>query len=103
MIKTGRIDPILTYHVMGTEYPAAYRDALSDQMNAMRRRFPKYESYARTPFNEMFTPEEMKGAYVLRAERLTTSYLENQGDGTFTIRDMPQNNADRSHLPNTYQ
>ena len=87
--QDGRIDPILTYYVMGTEYPAAFRDALSDQMNAMRRRFPKYEVYGRTSFAEMFTPEEMEGSSVLEAERLTTSYLENQGDGTFTVRDMP--------------
>ena len=87
--KDGRIDPILSYYVMGTEYPAAFRDALSDQMNAMRRRFPKYEIYGRTTLAEMFAPEEMEGAYTLRAERLTTSYLENQGNGTFTIRDMP--------------
>ena len=87
--KDGRIDPILTYYIMGTEYPAAFRDALSDQMNAMRRRFPKYEVYGHASFAEMFTPEEMENSYVLRAERLATSYLENQGDGTFTVRDMP--------------
>ena len=85
----GRIDPILSYYIMGTEYPAAFRDALSDQMNAMRRRFPKYEIYGRASLAEVFTPEEMEGAYTLRATRLTTSYLENQGDGTFAVRDMP--------------
>ncbi len=92
--QDGRIDPILTYYIMGQEYPAAYRDALSDQMNPMRRRFPKYETYATTTFDELFTTTELEGAYVLRAERLTTSYLENRGNGpdghpTFTIRDMP--------------
>ena len=87
--QDGRIDPLLSYYVMGTEYPAAYRDALSDQMNSMRRRFSDYETYARTALKDVFTAEEMEGAYVLQAERLTTSYLENQGDGTFTIRDMP--------------
>ena len=85
----GRIDPIITHYIMGEEYPAAFRDALSDQMNAMRRRFPKYEVYARTTFAELFTSEEREGAYELEAQRLTTSYLENQGNGTFTIRDMP--------------
>ena len=92
--EDGRIDPILTYYIMGQEYPAAYRDALSDQMNPMRRRFSTYETYANTTFDNLFTTTELKGAYVLQAERLTTSYLENQGIGpdgytTFTIRDMP--------------
>ncbi len=92
--QDGRIDPVLTYYIMGEEYPAAYRDALSDQMNPMRRRFPKYETYATTTFDELFTTTELEGAYVLDAERLATSYVENQGNGpdgypTFTIRDMP--------------
>ncbi len=92
--QDGRINPILTYYIMGEEYPAAYRDALSDQMNPMRRRFPKYETYANTTFDELFTTTELEGTYVLEAERLTTSYLENQGNGpdgypTFTVRDMP--------------
>ena len=92
--EDSRIDPILTYYVMGEEYPAAYRDALTDQMNPMRRRFQKYEDYAVATFDKMFTPEEREGAYILQAQRLTTSYLENQGSGpdgysTFTIRDMP--------------
>ncbi len=87
--KDGRIDPILTYYIMGTEYSAAYRDALNDQMLLMRHRFQSYEAYASTPFDQLFTPEERQGEHVLRAERFTTSYLENQGDGTFTIRDMP--------------
>ena len=92
--QDGRIDPVLTYYIMGEEYPAAYRDALSDQMNPMRRRFPKYETYATTTFDELFTTTELEGAYVLEAERLTTSYLENQGNGpdghsTFIVRDMP--------------
>ncbi len=92
--QDGRIDPILTYYIMGKQYPAAYRDALSDQMNMMRRRFPTYEAYANTTFDELFTTVELEEAYVLRAERLTTSYLENLGSNsegypTFTLRDMP--------------
>ncbi len=90
----GRIDPILTYYIMGKEYPAAYRDALSDQMNSMRRRFQTYEAFARITFDELFTTTELTDAAVLQAELLTTSYLENQGNGpdgypTFTIHDMP--------------
>ena len=87
--QDGRMDPLLTYYTMGTEYSAAYRDALNDQMLLMRHRFQNYEAYASTPFDQLLTPEERQGEYVLRAERLTTSYLENQGNGTFTIRDMP--------------
>ncbi|MEM6843876.1 MAG: VCBS repeat-containing protein [Bacteroidota bacterium] len=87
--QDGRIDPILTYYIQGKEYPAAFRGVLTDQMNMMRRRFPKYETYANATFDDLFSPEERKEAYVLQADCLTTSYVENLGNGTFAVRSMP--------------
>ncbi len=85
----GRLDPLITRYIMGKEYPVAFRDAFTDQMNRMRGRFPNYESYARSAWVDLFTAEEQAGAYRREARRLATSYVENQGDGTFIIRDMP--------------
>ncbi len=87
--QDGRIDPVLTYYVQGQEYVSAFRGTLSSQMNTMRRRFSNYEAYARATFGEVFTKEELEDAYILQAENLATSYLENRGDGTFTMRPMP--------------
>nr|WKN36545.1 VCBS repeat-containing protein [Tunicatimonas sp. TK19036] len=85
----GSIDPILCYYIQGTEYPAHSRSQMIDQLVGMRRRFPTYESYAQTSFHELLTSDELSGAYILKSEWMSSSYLQNQGDGSFTITPLP--------------
>jgi hypothetical protein len=40
--------------------------------------------------NEIFTPEELKDAFVEKAYTFNSSYFENNGNGTFTIKELPQ-------------
>ena len=85
----GSVDPIIGYYVQGESYPYPPRDAIISQMNAIRRRFPRYKDYAKTRFNEIFTRDELKGVLKLKANYLKTAYIENQGDGTFKIKELP--------------
>ena len=87
--KNGNIDPILTYYIQGKEYPTHPRDAMTDQIVAFRKRFPRYAEYGASTFPEMFLEEELEGALVVKSERFASSYLENQGDGKFAIRALP--------------
>ncbi|MEQ9438743.1 MAG: VCBS repeat-containing protein [Cyclobacteriaceae bacterium] len=87
--SNGSIDPILCYFIEGTEYPTHSRSQLIDQLVGMRRRFPTYQSYAQTSFSELLTAEELEGAYILKSEWMSSSYLQNQGDGSFTIQPLP--------------
>jgi len=87
----GRLDPFLTYYLNGTEYPAHGLDAAIEQIPRMKETYPTYESYAKERFDqvipERFVTEEK--ATVLRATRLESSYLDNDGDGAFSIRALP--------------
>ncbi|MGD1892744.1 MAG: VCBS repeat-containing protein [Cyclobacteriaceae bacterium] len=87
--KNGSIDPVMCYYVQGENYLAHRRDDLVKQINAMRSRFTTYRSYAEATFERSFLPEELDAAYVVRSERFTSSYLENQGNGKFSIRALP--------------
>ena len=87
--NNGSIDPVMCYYVQGENYLAHPRDDMNAQINAMRSRFITYADYARVPFDEAFLPEELDAAYVVRSERFASSYLENLGQGKFTIRDLP--------------
>ncbi|MEM9674287.1 MAG: VCBS repeat-containing protein [Bacteroidota bacterium] len=87
--KNGSIDPVMCYYVQGENYLAHRRDDLVKQINAMRSRFTTYRSYAEATFEKSFLPEELDAAYVVRSERFASSYLENQGNGKFSIRDLP--------------
>ncbi|HZI23608.1 MAG TPA: FG-GAP-like repeat-containing protein, partial [Chryseolinea sp.] len=87
--KNGSIDPLMTYYLQGKKYLVHARDELISQISVMRLRFKKYQDYADVTFEESFLPSELEGAYVACSERFETSYLENNGNGTFNIRPLP--------------
>ena len=88
--KNGRLDPIMCHFVDGEEYIVHARDDINKQMAAMRARFKNYTDYAEATFKESFRSDELADAYVLKSERLQTSYLENKGNGHFAFRALPQ-------------
>ena len=85
----GSIDPVITCYRQGEEQLIHARDVLCSQINAMNVRFKTYESYATTTFNKAFLKEELAGAYVLKAKMMSSSYVENLGNGKFKIRSLP--------------
>lgn len=87
--KNGRIDPVMCHFVFGKEYMVHARDDMGKQITSMRARFRTYEKYASVTFREAFRPDEISEAYVVKAERFESSYLENKGNGKFEIRALP--------------
>jgi hypothetical protein len=71
------------------EFPAQGRDDLLKQINAMRKKFPNYKSYALAEMNQVLTEEERKGALILTANNLQTCLLHNDGNGKFTMIPLP--------------
>ncbi len=86
----GQIDPVLTQYVEGTSVPLPRRDEMLSQIPGLNARFPSYSSYAEASFKDIFTEAERKGAYVQEAVRFETSVLENEGDGTLSVRTLPR-------------
>jgi len=84
----GAIDPILAHYSEGVEYPYPVRDALTSQINEMKRRFPNYESYAAVSFDNLFKDSELAGALELKATCLTSVALINESD-SFKIFELP--------------
>jgi hypothetical protein len=87
--RNGSLDPILSYYIQGKNHPAHPRDDMIDQIVSLRGRFPRYADYAKAGFEQVFTEEEFKGAYVLQAELMQSCYLENLGHGKFRIKPLP--------------
>jgi enediyne biosynthesis protein E4 len=86
--SNGILDPVLSYYIEGTNYPAFSRDELGGQMPAIKKRFTSYEAYARATMDELFSAEQLQHAQKLTATRFQTSYLENN-QGKFTFRELP--------------
>jgi hypothetical protein len=73
------------------EYLVHTRDDIAKQLISFRSKYQNYKSYATAPFEKMFTEEEMKGALKLQANWFSNSYIQNNGNGTFTITPLPIN------------
>jgi hypothetical protein len=71
------------------EFPAETRDDLIKQVNAMRKKFPTYKSFAEADMNQVLTQEERKGAVVLEANDFSSAFLRNDGNGNFTLVPLP--------------
>ncbi|WP_419213595.1 VCBS repeat-containing protein [Maribacter sp. X9] len=88
--KNGKIDPVMTYYTDGDEFIVHSRDEIIGQINAMRARFKTYESYSDVTFEKAFLPEEIEGSYILRSNLFESSFLENLGNGQFSIKALPK-------------
>jgi len=87
--KNGSIDPVMTYYLQGQKYIVHTRDELISQIPAMRHRFVHYAEYSEATFDDSFLKSEIDNAYTVCAENFKTSYIENQGQGKFTIKALP--------------
>jgi len=72
------------------EYPANTRDDAIKQMISLRKKFTNYKSYATATMDDIFTPEQRKGALRLKANELRSCYFKNEGNGKFTMIPLPE-------------
>jgi len=70
-------------------FPAQTREDAIKQMIGMRSKYQNFKTYAAATLDDMFTPEQIKGAQVLKANYFNSSYLQNNGNGKFSITALP--------------
>ncbi len=92
--NNGALDAVLSCYFKADDgtmkpFPIHSWKELSAQSPIFRDRFNTYDQYGRTTINELFTPEELEGAIILEANYMSTSYIENNGDGSFIIKRLP--------------
>lgn len=87
--SNGSIDGIMCYYIQGKSYPALSRDEMVEQLPILRKKFNDYASYSTATINDLFSGNELSTAKKLVANTMTTSYIENKGNGKFEIRELP--------------
>lgn len=85
----GTFDPIMGYFIKGISYPAIPRDALNQQIIQFRRKYQHYADYASIKFADLFSSDELAGAYQAKATNLQSAYIENLGNGQFKLSPLP--------------
>lgn len=71
------------------EYPYHVREDMIKQLITTRAKYPDFATYAKAKITDMFTPEELNGADVFKANYLANSYIENLGGGKFKMSPLP--------------
>lgn len=71
------------------EFPLHLRDAITDQVPFLKKKFLSYRSFAEMPFANMFTREEKEGMSSLQAVYFKSVYVENRGKGEFVLHPLP--------------
>ncbi|WKN44786.1 VCBS repeat-containing protein [Tunicatimonas pelagia] len=92
--NNGSIDPVLVTYKKDevgqlSPFPVHSKDDFTSQFLPIRQRFPSYEKYGLATINTVFSEEELSSGIAYHATHLASSYIENQGDGKFTVTALP--------------
>ena len=85
----GSMDAITTFVQYGKEFPYADRALFSQQINIIKKKFNTNLEYAESTIESIFPRALLDVSYQLKAVNMASTIFVNQGDGTFTARNMP--------------
>jgi hypothetical protein len=88
--NNGSIDAVMCYFIQGKSYPFYGKDDIQTQIPFIKKKYPTYESYAKQTITDIFSPEELKDALVLKASVFASCYLENTGNNQFKLSLLPR-------------
>jgi hypothetical protein len=86
----GSYDVVLSSTYKGNLVPARGRECSSQQMPFITDKFQDYRSFASATLEDIYG-EQLNTALHYKADRLDSVFLENNGDGSFSIQSLPQN------------
>lgn len=70
--NNGSVDPLMTFPIMGEEFPFFSRDELAAQMYKKKVLFPSHEAFSKAKIQDILTIEELERAQILTAQTLET-------------------------------
>ncbi len=82
-------DIVLTQEIGGTEFPLFGRAKLGPTIFPIALRFPSYASFATASVEQLFGSPALRRALHYQTDTFASLYLQNNGDGTFTVVPLP--------------
>ena len=71
------------------EFVSDARDDVISQLPFLKKRFLTYKKFGEATFDQLFTPEELETSIKYSANNLKSSFIRNNGNGTFTMEPLP--------------
>ena len=86
--KSGTSDIVLGYYNEGVCYPVRGRECSSQQIPAIKTSFPTYHAFGSASLFEVYG-SSLNEALHYEARTFASSYMENLGNGRFSLRPLP--------------
>ena len=83
-------DIVLTQEIGGIEYPFFGRAKLAPSIYPLALRVHSYAAFSVASMNELFGAAPLQRALHYQTDTFASLYLQNNGDGTFTVAALPQ-------------
>jgi hypothetical protein len=92
--KNGLYDPFISCYwkdSLGKKHEYFYptRDDMIKQLVMIRAKFQTYGEFGAATVQDVFSKKELEGAQILSANWMYSSYIENLGNGQFSIKPLP--------------
>ena len=85
----GTNDIVLSYYNFGEQVPLRGRSCSSQQVPMIGKKFATYEGFAAADLVDVYGADHLQAALHYEAKTFASAYLENQGQGHFTMRPLP--------------
>ncbi|MCH8904832.1 MAG: VCBS repeat-containing protein, partial [Bacteroidetes bacterium] len=86
--RNGNLDIVLGYFNEGTCFPLRGRECSSSQMPFIKEKFPDYHSFGIATLEDVYGGD-LDNALHYEARIFASSYIRNDGNGQFTISELP--------------
>jgi len=83
------VEQIITSYRNGVSYPLAGRDELLARIPALKTKFPSYKDFGASRIEDIFPAADIQQAQVREAHTFASAVALNNGNGTFTLRQLP--------------
>ena len=93
----GNSDIVLGYYSKDKHYPLRGFSCSSEQIPDLKKKIVKYDAFASMELKDVYGEEKLKKSLHYLTDTFASVYVENIGDGTFKIKDLP-NLAQLSNL-----
>lgn len=92
--KNGSLDAMVFCYMKGEDgkrkpYPMHAKEDLASQLITIRKQFPTYKSYGLASMDDLWSSKDQQTAIKKTANNLQTSFIENKGNGRFSMRALP--------------
>jgi enediyne biosynthesis protein E4 len=87
--NNGKLDLVPAYYNNDTLYPLHGLRSSSAQLPFIKQKFTTFDEFARATLTDVYGAENLKNALHYKATNFANCYMENKGNGEFTVHPLP--------------